>query len=546
MKPLPLNPPPVSELSTARPTRSAFGRSWAVLLVFVVAAFGIGQMQPRAERKGPAASIAFSTERAWRHVEAIAAAPHPRGSEQNAIVRDYILAELEKLGVDAKVERALAPTSGKQARMPLPVENIVARLPGRTVGPAVMLSAHYDSASKSPGAGDNAAAVAALLEVTRALRAGDALRHDLLLVFTDGEETGMLGARAFLADRAAAPEIAVVLNFDARGTSGPSIMFETSPGNGPLLRALAHAGAPVVTSSLTQDVYRLMPNKTDFTVYREAGLRGLNFAFIGGGQHYHRPTDNLQHLDRRTLQHVGDQALALARYFANSAEPVEVGPDAVYFSVLPSFVCRYPASIVLPLTALLATLATGVSIVAIRRRALQLRGVAWAFALGVAAILVAAGIGWGVYHSRWLLPESERRTIMVLAIATGITGVVTVVLNGWRARRATPFEQAFATLVLLTSAAVACAFVAPGGSYLFYWPALLGWLGLAAVYPAFSVGRRGFWFLFASAAVAALLLAPMLSLLWQAIPPALPVVTAALALIVLLIPGRAGVPAPRR
>ena len=93
---------------------------------------------------------------------------------------------------------------------------------------ALMLCAHYDSVPTGPGASDNAAGVAVVLETLRALKAGPPLERDVIALFPDGEENGFHGSRLFVDEHPWAKDVSVVLNFDARGNSGPSIMFETS------------------------------------------------------------------------------------------------------------------------------------------------------------------------------------------------------------------------------------------------------------------------------------------------------------------------------
>jgi len=105
----------------------------------------------------------------------------------------------------------------------------------------VALVCHHDSVPTGPGASDDGAGVAALLEAARALKAGPALQNDVILLFTDGEEAGLDGARAFAAGCPWLKDIGLVLNFEARGVSGPVFMFETSVGNGPIIREFARA-----------------------------------------------------------------------------------------------------------------------------------------------------------------------------------------------------------------------------------------------------------------------------------------------------------------
>jgi acetylornithine deacetylase/succinyl-diaminopimelate desuccinylase-like protein len=72
--------------------------------------------------------------------------------------------------------------------------NLIASLPGSGDGPAVVVGAHLDSVSGSPGADDNASGVAVLLETARLLSEAPVPPHVVLAVF-DMEELGLIGAR---------------------------------------------------------------------------------------------------------------------------------------------------------------------------------------------------------------------------------------------------------------------------------------------------------------------------------------------------------------
>ena len=173
---------------------------------------------------------------------------------------------------------------------------------------ALLLCAHYDSVPDAPGAGDNASGVAVVLETLRAIQAGSPLERDVIVLIDDGEELGLLGAKLFVDEHAWAREVGVVLNFDARGVRGPSFMFETSDRNGWLIRQFALASPRPLATSVSMDVLRIMPNSSNMNVFKRAGLAGLNFAFIGGSEHYHRASDAPANLDRRSVQHHGDNA----------------------------------------------------------------------------------------------------------------------------------------------------------------------------------------------------------------------------------------------
>ena len=203
-------------------------RKWSLLLTGVV----VGALllaRPPGGVRADAPEGRFSSERAFAHVEEIARAPHPVGSKEHERVREYLVAELTALGLDPRVTR-----SG-------PLANVSVLLPG-TGGSGgetgtLLLVAHYDTKPAAPGAGDNGAAVAAILETLRALGPGPNLENDLLVLFTDGEEIALLGARAFVASDPRARDVDFVLNFEARGSSGRSLLFQTSRPNRRLISA---------------------------------------------------------------------------------------------------------------------------------------------------------------------------------------------------------------------------------------------------------------------------------------------------------------------
>jgi Zn-dependent M28 family amino/carboxypeptidase len=186
------------------------------------------------------------------------------------------------------------------------LHNVLAELPGALPGTqpsSILLSAHYDSVPAGPGAGDDGQGVATLIELGRALRAAPA-RNGAWLLFTDGEELGLLGARLFAAEHPLLAQLRVSLNLEARGNRGPSLMFQTGEHSGALVRSFAHTARPVA-SSLFAPVYRALPNDTDFSVFLRKGLEGLNLAFVGGVANYHTSHDTLDRLDWRSCNSKG-------------------------------------------------------------------------------------------------------------------------------------------------------------------------------------------------------------------------------------------------
>ena len=514
---------PVS-VESPQPTAPLWRRWWPLLLVLLTAVGATLRYGPPAERPETAPPETFSAARAFHHVEAIAASPHARGTPQNIVVRDYLVAELKRLGLSSELRQGVAAPIAKEPRLPVPVENIVAKIPSTATGPAVMLVAHYDSAPKAPGAGDDGAGVAALLETARALRSAAPLRNDVLLVFTDGEELGMLGARTFVADPEALKAIGVVLNFDARGTSGPSIMFETSANNRALIAEFARAAPHIVATSLTASVYRWLPNRTDFTVFQKAGLPGLNFAFIGGSRHYHKASDTPANLDRRTLQQTGDYALSLARHFGAISLPVAAQGDAVYFTVIPPWFAHYPMAWVMPLTIALLIVAISVGWLAARRGDVSWARVARAGLAMSVGVLVAAALAWAVYASASRLGLDPKTSAVPLAISAALAIGVAWILGSRIAPKTGPSDRYAAVLSLWTVLAAVAGLALPGGAHLFFWPALVGWVTWQVFDRQIHTGAA--WSRLLPGLTAAVLVGPTLFLLYTALGAALPLIAA--------------------
>jgi hypothetical protein len=367
-----------------------------------------------------APAAAFSAERALVTVRVIAERPHPVGSADHDRVRDYVLGEFSRLGLTPSVQAGV----GEFYRFKGKAENIIARLPGTANTRSVMLAAHYDSTRRGPGAGDDAHAVAVLLETLRALRQSAALRNDVIFLVTDGEENGMLGAALFMREHPWHGEPGVVLNFEARGTGGDATMFETSSPNQWLVRTLETAVPSANATSFAFEVYRRMPNNTDLSVFKQ-GLAGMNFAFIEHPEWYHRPQDDPAHLDLRSVQQQGNYALALARQFgAMDLKQAQAG-DAVYFPTRLTTLIVYPTAWVLPLAWLTATGLVAAALAGWRRR---VRGWWLAFLLAIPAILqllVAQSAPGITYILEWPLAG------VAIAYALWMTAP-TAIAPGWR------------------------------------------------------------------------------------------------------------------
>ena len=447
-----------------------------VVFVVLVAAAAIVPLSPPAVQPASASPTHFSAARALSHLPGLATRPHPTGSTAQNRVTDYLVGTLRDLGLTPQEQTRTAsqefPDGAVYAGT---VTNVFATIPGRRSTGLVLLVAHYDSVPTGPGAADNGSNVAALLETVRALRAGPQPRNDLGVLFTDAEEQGLLGAKAFVDSRAAGdPDRVVALNLDARGVSGPAIMFEMAgPGLTPALRA---SGA--VSSSLAPRLYQMLPNNTDLTVLRAAGMRGLNFAYIDGVEHYHSAHDDIAHLDGRSVQAMGDAILGATRQLAD-ADLAAGGPAMTYFPVLGTLVA-YPSLLDLPLTGL-AAVGFAVLLYWGRRRGLSLRAVGRA-AVGLPLCVVAAAVAVRLVSQALLLVRPDL-TVLNGGVygwgwyALAEAALVLVALTAWyrwARRTATGTEVAVAVTGVFVLCSLVCVLLFPAATYLFAWPALLG------------------------------------------------------------------------
>jgi hypothetical protein len=473
-------------LSETLPMVKFLPRLVQVAALALLIALALRTTQPPITRR-PASDAEFSLENAMTHVRAIAVQPHPSGSGANAQVRAYLLEQLERLGLRPHVQPA---TVQDRYGNSITVQNVLARLPassardGEPPSPAILLVAHYDSVSRGPGAGDDTAAVAALLETMRALRATPGLKRDVQLLITDGEEMGLLGAQGFCA-QANVKDFALVLNFDARGTTGASIMYETGPGNLHLIRHFAAAAPFPIANSLAYDVSRLLPNSSDFRILRRAGLKGLNFAFIGNYYYYHTKNDTVENLNPASVYHDGTHAVSLARHFAgmDAAELAAITAadqgDAIYFNLTPSVLVCYSTSWVWPLTAMLLLVTLAMLVIGFRRGRMTARGLAGAFARLALALVITPAAVYGlmlVLHDAQTPGGFIGRLLTVVLLSVVITVMVMLELR----RRTSGADLAAAGVIFITLLAIPVNLYVPGGSFLFTWPPLSLALGVLA------------------------------------------------------------------
>ena len=372
----------------------------AVLFLSIILGLLFYTMMPQGTSDKEGLLTDFSTKRALSKVAEISKQPHYVGSKNHEVVANYLQKELNKLGLQTSLQEGFTLSDwGNLVKS----KNILARIKGSNNTKALLLLTHYDSAphSYSPGASDAGSGVATILEGVRAfLHNKTPHKNDIIILFTDAEELGLNGAALFVTQHPWAKEVGLVLNFEARGTSGPSYMLmETNKGNAGLVKEFANAKATFpVSNSLMYSIYKMLPNDTDLTVFREqANIQGYNFAFIDDHYNYHTAQDDINHLNKNTLEHQGTYLMPLLNYFSKAdLNSTQASEDDVYFTIPYTFV-NYPFSWVLPMSIIALVLFLALILLGIAKRVLSFYEILKGFIPFLTATIVTGLItffGW--------------------------------------------------------------------------------------------------------------------------------------------------------
>lgn len=560
----PKGPPPsdTGKKKAAPPPPDRPAPAWRGPLTLVVLLLAVWISRPvhtmPSTEAANASDEVFSSARALTELVDIARQPHPPGSPEHARVRGLLLERLRSLGLEPEVQTTTYLPEADGEASGATVRNLVARIPGTASTGALVLTAHYDSRTFAPGAGDDGTGVVTILETLRALQTGPPLRNDLIVLITDAEELGLLGARAWVDRHPWMDDVRMVISIEMRGGGGPSIMFETNEDNGWVMDRLDAADPHPLANSVSVDIYRRMPRDTDFTPFRLRGVQGLNFAAIGRAHVYHQVYDTPENLDEGTLQHHGARVLAMTRDLGNQDLTTVDAPSRAFVTLPFLGLVTYPVAWALPITGVLALLLLAAGGLTLLRGG-GWRGMLGGVGLGLLALALTAGAGQALLvWARGRHPEFgslmgsafhvEGWYVLALAAVALFTTSLALSLARRRVHRGALFFGAMLPVVIL---AVVAGFVAPAAAPNLQGPAFMGLLAVCAVSLAGPKRDTG-WVTWALALLLAIpvfgFLVTLLELVWVAMSFTLAAVLggAMVATLLLAAPALDGLVRPNR
>ncbi|HRP09990.1 MAG TPA: M28 family peptidase [Terricaulis sp.] len=443
---------------------------WALLLfaLLFAALMGAGAIVQPAPLRASAAEGQFDAGAARARLARILSdeAPHPIDSARQDETRAAIIAEIEAMGLKPEVRESFAcrPQPVNPLIDCMMVRNIVFAI-GPQEGPSILAATHYDSVPAAPGASDAGIGVAAWLEVARVL-AREQLTRRIVFVITDGEEIALIGAHVFAASDPDMQSAEALINLEARGTRGPALFFETNRPNADAIHAFA--GAPRgMANSVMADVYEILPNNTDVTEFRRDGLDIINIALLDGLEHYHTPQDSLASQDPRSLQHMGDIALHVARTLASAPDRGAEG-DLVFADLAGEVFLAAPSAPMRPLLAVCALIALALFWRLGKTRRWRALGLAPLLLIGAVGVTYVVGFAFGALRPGedfWFAhPEAARAWVALgVLLAAGA--------SLWLVRPAHAGQAGAAAMFWFAALGLGLSFVTPGISILFALPA---------------------------------------------------------------------------
>ena len=406
----------------------------------------------------------------------------PLGSPNNARARAYIIDQLKQSGFEVRVQETDARRHelGRTAR----VSNIIGLLPGER-REAIGLVSHYDSVADGPGATDDALGVAVSLEAARLVAASTPRQWSVFVLVTDGEESGLMGAAALLNDREVMDRLRAYVNLESIGSAGTAMLFESGPGNAWIVSPWARTAPHPQGASYAIEVYRRLPNDTDFSILKTRDVPGLNFAAIGDSYAYHTARDTPDRLSRDTIRRTGENTIAVLQAMQRLDITQRSAREATFFDVGRTAAITYGPAVAW-LTCAAALLFGVVAWVRFAAAVVRQNGfVRWLLTF-LWTWLGAAAAGGAMVAATWLLRSAREvyhpwyarpgRLFFLLVFMGATAGWSVARLGQWLPRRAHPSRHPALTWTIVLPAWIAFAalalWLAPAAAFLWVLPLL--------------------------------------------------------------------------
>jgi hypothetical protein len=444
----------------------------AITILFTIILFilSIAQFIPPRPLPENASKNGFSAHRAWKHLEVIAREPHPTGSKRQGEVHNYIIETLASFGLTAET----------QSNPKYELNNILARISGENPDGAVLLMAHYDSVEVAPGATDNGSSVAALLEVTRGLLEENPYKNDIIIIFTDAEEKGLIGAHCFISDHPWFTDVSIAINLEMAKKTFAGII-RSSPDNGWLIKQYAISAPHPFGASSFDRIYSMLRYGDDLQQFIWKGIPGLTFASIYVFPEYHTKHDSIKNADIRSIQHHGEQTLAFTKHLANQELKKIKTQNRVYFNIWGPLFIHYSLSRALPIAAVVTVLLFGLFIYGHSTQRLNFKHIGIVFLIFVICLLLMLFFTLKLlspmisiipdnFFAR-ISPHFENDHLFIF-IFVFLTVSITLSLFAWISKK-TAYENMIAGAAVLWFALLWISSIfLPDFSYVFSWPLL--------------------------------------------------------------------------
>lgn len=465
-----------------------------IILFFVVCIFailGFNSLNPSKPNYDDFSKVNVNNQ--MNHINEIAKEPHSIFDiEAKGKVREYLISELEKLGISPQIyeyEDVYVERTDGYADL----QNIYAEIPGKS-NSYIMLVTHYDSSRAKPeryaekdgshGAADAGYGLSTILETLRVIKESDIeLENGIKILFTDGEEYGLLGAKQSVKEEEIFDGVNYLINIEARGTKGPAVMFETSPNNSAVVDLYSSTNKSF-SYSITPEIYRVLPNGTDFTVFLENNIPGINISVLDGLENYHTPNDNPNNLSYESMQHYGDQVLPIVKEFVSNSKYSDPSAtsskdDSIFFSLGNLFI-KYSKtinylliSLILICIIFLYKKLESKNILKIVKYSL-LNLIYTIFSMGVAYVLtrIIANLNGREFKLTYLPLIKYEYAILILFILITLIGYIFTIKkfsNNFREKN----EYILGSLILLLTLSIILTLLLPGASYITVFPGIL-------------------------------------------------------------------------